>query len=77
MVSGLATSSTARDLPVLLSLRRSRIPFALRLRTAGLRSNIPDVEGLRTCEDDEFSAANGTTTLSCAVRSRPAPFVSM
>lgn len=39
-------SSVARTLPLLLSLRRSRIPLALRFLTAGLRNRAPHMESL-------------------------------
>ena len=41
--------SIALSLPLLLSLRRSRIPFALRFRTAGLRNKAPEDESRRAC----------------------------
>ena len=43
----MAESPTALALPFLLSLRRSRIPIALRFLTAGLRNNPPAEESLR------------------------------
>ena len=43
----MAESSAALALPFLLSLRRSRIPIALRFLTAGLRNNPPAEESLR------------------------------
>ena len=41
--------SIALSLPFLLSLRRSRMPFALRFRTAGLRNKAPVDESRRPC----------------------------
>ena len=39
--------SVALSLPLLLSLRRSRMPFVLRFRTAGLRNRAPEDESRR------------------------------
>lgn len=43
--------SVARSLPFLLSLRLSRIPFALRFLTAGLRAKAPDEDSWRRCAE--------------------------
>lgn len=44
-----ADSAEARPLPFLLSLRRSRIPLALRFLTAEVRDRPPVEESLRLC----------------------------
>jgi hypothetical protein len=55
-------SSIALSLPLLLSLRRSRIPLALRFLTAELRNRDPLMESLFRCADGASAGAEFSAT---------------